>query len=126
MMTMSSWSVPCELNPLGVSTPVIWNGTFLMRKTWPTTSSLPTICAAPAGANAARGRAAGKNEDHVFAETGDLRLDLRLRAVPDAYHRDDRANADDDTERRQRGAQFVSAQRSGRDLEGGPEPNAPG
>ena len=31
-MTMSSWSVPCGLNPFGVSTPVIEKGTPLMRK----------------------------------------------------------------------------------------------
>src|SRR5205085_11201314 len=66
-----------------------------------------------------------KNQDHVFAETGDLRFDLRLRAIPDADHRDDRADADDDAERRQRRAQFVSAQRAGRDFEGGSEPDAP-
>ena len=77
--------------------------------------------AAPARANAARGRAAGKNQDHIFAETRDLRFDLRLRAVADADHRDDRADADDDAERGQHGTQFVSAQGAKGDLESGTE-----
>ena len=66
--------------------------------------------AAPAGANAARGRAAGENQDDVLAEARDLRLHLRLRAIADADHRDDRADADDDAERGERGAQLVSPQ----------------
>ena len=54
---------------------------------------------------------------NVFAEARDLRFDLRLRAVADAHHRDDRADADDDAERGKNGTQFVSAQRAERDLE---------
>ena len=201
MITMSSWSVPCELNPFGVSTPVIWNGTFLIRKIWPTTSSLPKICvavvrpitqtlfalrtswfgerravrqrplpqveiigglavdarkpvlipgrdlrvrndflahqrhrrdlaadrfrvldlqrarAAPAGADAARGGAAGENQNDVLAQPGDLRFDLGLRAVADADHRDDRADADDDAERGKRRTHLVPAQRAEGNLE---------
>ena len=57
--------------------------------------------AAPASANPARGGAAGKNEDHILSEAGDLRLDLRFRAVADSNHRDDRADTDDNSERGQ-------------------------
>ena len=45
---------------------------------------------------------------------GDLRFDLRLGAVADADHRDDRADADDDAERGQDRAQLVPAQARGR------------
>ena len=46
-------------------------------------------------------RAAGKNEDDILAEARDLRFHLRLRAVADSDHRDDRADTDDDAERGQ-------------------------
>ena len=58
------------------------------------------------------GDAAGKNQNHIFAEAGDLRFDLRLGAVADADHGDDRADADDDAERGQHGTHFVPAQRA--------------
>ena len=54
--------------------------------------------------------AAGEDQDHVLAQAGDLRFDLRLRAVANADHGDHGADADDDAERGQHGAQFVPAQ----------------
>ena len=69
--------------------------------------------AAPAGANAARRRAAGKRSGSRFSpRLGDLRFDLRLRAVANPDHRNDRADADDDPERGQHRAHLVSAQRA--------------
>ena len=62
------------------------------------------------GANSARGDAAGKNLENILPEARDLRLDLRLRSVADADHGDDRADADDDAERGEHGAQLVLAQ----------------
>ena len=53
--------------------------------------------AAPAGANAARSGAAGKNQNHVLPKAGDLRFNLCFRAVPNPNHRDDRRNTDDDS-----------------------------
>jgi hypothetical protein len=42
--------------------------------------------------------AACANEQQVRADTLDLRLDRRRRALPDTHHRDHRGNADDDAE----------------------------
>jgi hypothetical protein len=64
--------------------------------------------AAPTSANPARSGTAGKNEDHILFEARDLRLDLRFRAVADSNHRDNRADADDNSQRGQYGANFVS------------------
>ena len=66
--------------------------------------------AAPAGANAAGRSAAGKDQDHVFAKTGYLSFHLRLRAVADSDHGDDRADANDDPERGEHRTHLVSAQ----------------
>ena len=60
-----------------------------------------------------------KTRMNVLTQAGDLRFDLRFRAVADADHRDDRADADDDAERGQNGTQFVLAQRAHGDLESG-------
>ena len=42
---------------------------------------------------------AGENQNHVLAQAGDLRFDLRFRAVADADHGNHRADANDDAER---------------------------
>ena len=60
---------------------------------------------------------------HVLAQARDLRFHLRLRAVADADHGDDRADADDDAERGQRRAQLVAPQRAQRDPESREEPH---
>ena len=75
--------------------------------------------AAPAGANAAGCGASGKNQNHVFAQAGDLRFDLRFGAVADPDHGDDRADADDDAQRGQHRAHLVSAQRAEGDVKCG-------
>ena len=54
---------------------------------------------AEAAAHAAGGEIAGKHADDVLAQAGDGRFHLRLGAVADADHGDDRGDADDDAER---------------------------
>ncbi len=54
----------------------------------------------PPGTNTARSCAAGKNQDHVLTQSGDLRFHLRLGSVADSDHRDDRAHTNDNAERR--------------------------
>ena len=55
--------------------------------------------AAPAGPNTTCSRAPGKNQNHIFSEAGDLCFHLRLRAIANPDHRNDCADADDDTQR---------------------------
>lgn len=77
--------------------------------------------AAPTAASAAGGEVAGENAHDVLAEGGDLGFDLGFGAVADADHRDDRADADDDTERGEDGAQLVAAEGAEGDDDGGAE-----
>ena len=69
-------------------------------------------CAAPAGADATRRGASGKDQDHVLSKAGDLRFHLRLGAVADPGHRNDCPDADDDSQRSEHGTHFVAAQRA--------------
>src|SRR5262249_2436596 len=64
----------------------------------------------PAAVDATPIHAAGKNQDHILAKTGNLGLELSLGAIADADHRDHRGDADDDAEHGKNGAQFVSAE----------------
>ena len=73
--------------------------------------------AAKPAVDAAAVDAAGEDHDHVLAQRGDARLDLRLGAVADADHGDDRAHADDDAQHGQRRPQLVPAQRAEGDFE---------
>ena len=73
--------------------------------------------AAPAAAHAAAGEIAGKNRDHIFAQAGDLVLDLFGGAGREAHRADHRADADDDAEHRQQRTHLVPAQRAPGDLE---------
>gem|GEM_PF-5264769 len=65
-----------------------------------------------AAAGAALVEVAGKNQQNVLPKRGDLGFDHRFRPVANAHHRDDRADADDDAERREDGAHGVAAQRA--------------
>ena len=64
----------------------------------------------PTGADAARGRAAGINQDYILSKTSDLGLDSRFRAVTDSNHGDKRCDANNNSERGEHRAHFVSAQ----------------
>ena len=75
--------------------------------------------AVPTGPDAAAGEAAGKDQDHILAQGGDLGLDLRLGAVANADHGDDGAHADDHPEHGQEGPHFVAPQGAQGDSEGG-------
>ena len=73
-------------------------------------SSIFRVPAPPeSGANAARCDAAGKDLENVLTQAGDLRLDLRFRAVADANHRDHCAHTDDDAKRGENRAEFILA-----------------
>ena len=58
----------------------------------------------------AAGEIAGKNRDHIFAQAGDLVLDLFGGAGGQAHRADDGADADDDAEHRQQRTHLVPAQ----------------
>ena len=73
---------------------------------------------AEAALDAARARRAGQDDEEVRPHRGERLLDLRLGARADRHHRDDRADADDDPERRQERAQLVPEDRAERDAEG--------
>jgi hypothetical protein len=73
--------------------------------------------AAPAAAHPAAGEIAGKNGDHIFAQAGDLILNLFGGAGGEADRADDGADADDDAEHRQQRTHFVAAQRASGDFE---------
>ena len=72
--------------------------------------------ATPSRANTTRSGAAGKDEDHILPETGNLRLDLSLRSVANPNHCNDRANTNDDAERGQDRTQLISPQRAERNV----------
>ena len=82
---------------------------------------LQSTSAAESSANAARCDAAGKDLENVLTQAGDLRLDLRFRAIANADHRDHRAHTDDDAKRSENRAEFVLAQRAPGNLESGAE-----
>ena len=82
---------------------------------------LQSARATESGANAARGDAAGKDLENVLTKARDLRLDLRFRAVADADHRDDGADADNDAKRGENGAEFILAQGASGNFESGTE-----
>ena len=77
----------------------------------------PARCAA-ALTDAAHVRAAGKDRDHVGAGAADLVLDGALRAGAEGDHDDHRADANDDPEHRQRGAELVPVERPEGDVDG--------
>src|ERR1019366_1780503 len=54
--------------------------------------------ATPAAPRPAAGKVAGKNKDDILPETGDLRLDLLLRAGAYSDHGNDRADTNDDAQ----------------------------
>jgi len=54
---------------------------------------------------------AGKDQDDVASEVGDLGFNLRFGAIADADHGNDGAHADDDAQHGQQRAQSISAQR---------------
>ena len=54
---------------------------------------------------------AGRHRQHVGAERRKLLVDRLLRAAAEGEHRDDRGDADDDAEHRERGAKRVAAHR---------------
>ena len=66
---------------------------------------------APAHVQAAAGHGAAGDEQQVGAHGGDLVLHLLLRALADADHGDDRADADDDAQHGEHGAHLVARQR---------------
>ena len=72
---------------------------------------------AEAAVRAARGRRAGQHDEQVGAHRGEGLLDLRLRALADGDHGDDRADADDDAEHGREGAHLVAEQRAERDAQ---------
>src|SRR5206468_711076 len=69
----------------------------------------------PARAHPALRHRARKDHEHVRPEARDLLLDRVLGALADGEHRDDRGDADDDAESRERGTHEVPLQRSERD-----------
>jgi hypothetical protein len=69
--------------------------------------------------DAAASEAAGENLDDILAEAGDLVLNLSLGSIANADHGDDGRNANNHTEHREQGAQFVPAQGAHRNLHGG-------
>ena len=68
-------------------------------------------------ADSAPAGAAGADGDHVRAGGLDLGLDLLLRGLAEAHHRDDGGHADDHPQHREAGTHLVAAQRLERDTE---------
>ena len=73
---------------------------------------------AEAALRAARRRCARHDDEQVGAHRGEGLLDLRLGALADGDHGDDRGDADDDAERGEKRAHLVAQQRAERDAQG--------
>src|SRR6266404_7991560 len=66
----------------------------------------------PAGANSTRCCAAGKNQNDILTETGNLCLHLRFGTVADSDHGNDSATTYDDSKRGEHRTHLVPSQRS--------------
>ncbi len=66
---------------------------------------------AEAHRKAAAADVAGHDQNHVLAQLGNLRFDLRLGAIANAHHGDDGAHADNNSQHGQQGTHGVALQR---------------